>query len=97
MLAGYSGDSRYDRAIDDAIAEMFPEGVNVAAYKHLCGEYLTSSAFALWAAAKTISYQRVPEIMQVKKQQEVGQIENILIFNLFKGVQATNILVTQPK
>jgi 3-oxoacyl-(acyl-carrier-protein) synthase len=97
VFAGYSGDSQYDGAIDEAIAEMFPGGVNVAAYKHLCGEYLTSSAFALWAAAKALKHQRVPEIMQLKIHKKAEAIGNILIFNLFKGNEVGCILLTKPK
>lgn len=97
VFVGMDGDARYDGLYGDVISKMFPEGVNIAAYKHLCGESLTSSAFALWAAANVIKHQHVPDILKIKTMKEPSDIKNILIFNLFKGKQLSLILLSKPQ
>lgn len=96
VFAGLNGDTRYDPVYGRILDKLFPSGVNVAAYKHLCGEYLTSSGFALWAAAKAIREQQVPDIFQIKTLKKPEEIRNILIFNAFKGNQLSFILLTKP-
>ena len=97
VFAGMNGDMRYDHLYGDAISKMFPEGVNIAAYKHLCGESLTSSAFAVWAAANAIRKQHVPDIFRIKSVRETKEIRNILIFNHFKGKHVSLILLSKPQ
>jgi hypothetical protein len=92
-----NGDKRYDDLYGDAISKMFPEGVNIAAYKHLCGESLTSGAFALWAAANAIKHQHIPDAFKIKSFKETSEIKNILIFNLFKGKRLSLILLSRPQ
>jgi len=51
VITGRNGDSRSD-GIYDALEKSCFAGKKVVPYKHLCGEYPTSSAFALWLAAE---------------------------------------------
>ncbi len=53
VFAGLNGDIDGDQGLHGMLlSKIFPSGYNLAAWKHLCGEYHTSSAFATWAAAK---------------------------------------------
>jgi len=96
VFCGFNGDKKDDRIYWDFIRESFPQEVNVAAYKHLCGEYMTSSAFAMWAAAKAIKHNIVPPAFQIKTAGNSKNIRNILIFNHLKGNYFSFILLTKP-
>jgi 3-oxoacyl-[acyl-carrier-protein] synthase II len=62
-------------------------------YKHLCGEYYTSSAFAAWMGANIIKRQFVPnEVMLTKLPNR--PIKNILIYNHFRNIHHSMILLT---
>ena len=51
----------------------------VGVFKHLCGEYSTASAFAVWLGARIIQRQYVPQI--ILNQPFKGSAKNILIYN----------------
>ncbi len=97
VLAGLNGDQRYDPVYHEILGELFPGGVPLAAFKHLCGEYLTASGFAMWAAAHAIREQRIPGVMKINPGGTQAGIDNILIFNLHKGQQCSFILLSKPK
>jgi 3-oxoacyl-[acyl-carrier-protein] synthase II len=67
ILSGISGDSTLGQAILD-LQRLLSPGVQKINFKDLCGEYPTSSAFALWLAATTLR----------EKQKE---IKKVLILN----------------
>jgi hypothetical protein len=48
-------------------------------YKHLCGEYETSSAFAMLLAARVLKYQEVPEMIKLNDNVK-KEIRNVLIY-----------------
>jgi 3-oxoacyl-(acyl-carrier-protein) synthase len=97
VVAGMNGDRSHDAKLEAAITELFPGGVNLAGYKHLCGEYLTSSAFALCVAAKSLRAQHLPEILQLKNVKKTDEIRNILIFNVSKESRYNGILLRRLK
>jgi len=96
VFAGFNGDVGADRISRDAIAGLFPEGVNIAVYKHLCGEYLTSSAFAMYAAARALREQRIPQIMKHSTVTKENGVRNILIYNQQRGTHHSFILLSLP-
>ncbi|OFY83313.1 MAG: hypothetical protein A3F72_20145 [Bacteroidetes bacterium RIFCSPLOWO2_12_FULL_35_15] len=77
VLSGNSGDVVTDKKISE-----FNKTINlpIAYFKHLCGEYFTSSTFALWLAANIIKRQVVPNAI-FPDQAQVLNIQNILIVN----------------
>jgi 3-oxoacyl-(acyl-carrier-protein) synthase len=97
VLAGMNGDKFHDDQLEAAITGLFPGGVNLAGYKHLCGEYLTSSAFALCVAAKSLRARHLPEILQLKNVKKIDEIRNILIFNVSKNSRYNGILLKRLK
>jgi 3-oxoacyl-(acyl-carrier-protein) synthase len=93
FILGLNGDSRFDAVYYDLMKTLFPEN-NQAFYKHLCGEYYTSSAFALWISAMSIHRQQVPEIIRLNKKPSKA-IKNILIYNQYRNVNHSLILVSK--
>ncbi|MBI4646960.1 MAG: beta-ketoacyl synthase chain length factor [Bacteroidia bacterium] len=59
VIFGLNGDNRYDFVYRHLQNEIFSNTCQ-AAYKHLCGEYHTAVAFALWLAANILKKQHIP-------------------------------------
>jgi 3-oxoacyl-[acyl-carrier-protein] synthase II len=92
VLLGLNGHREQD-AIYRGIAESaFPSNA-MAAYKHLCGEYHTSSAFALWVAANMIRRQEYLSILHISGNKPAS-LKNILIWNHYRGKNHSLLLVT---
>ncbi len=90
VLLGLNGDARFDTIYHDLAKTTFSEN-NQATYKHLCGEYHTSAAFALWLAARVIREQQVPEILKLNDFKP-DRIKNILIYNHYRNVNHSLLL-----
>ncbi|MBS1622413.1 MAG: beta-ketoacyl synthase chain length factor [Bacteroidetes bacterium] len=89
VLSGVCGDDRRDTMLR-AINEGLFRGNTVLAYKHLCGEYMTSSAFAMWAAVNILRTGVVPEYMLLSGTPSCPQ--HILICNSYKNDYALILL-----
>lgn len=59
ILSGRNGDAPSDEAILQLENGLFKNS-SIAHYKHLCGEYPTSSSFALWMAANVVKNGALP-------------------------------------
>jgi len=92
FLTGLNGDKDSD-AIYYRLSEDIFYSKPIAYFKHLCVEYHTASSFALWAAANCIRSQVYPDILKVNAIVP-GQIRNILIYNQYRGVNHSLILVS---
>jgi 3-oxoacyl-(acyl-carrier-protein) synthase len=91
VILGMNGDNRNDIRYFQFAEENFP-GIPQAYYKHLCGEYHTSSAFALWLAANIIKKQLIPPIIRLNST-ERKPIRNILVYNQYYNADHSFILV----
>jgi len=90
IISGRNGDHKHD-SVFDLLEETVFKNVPVVNYKHLCGEYPTSSAFALWLAANIIRKNELPEIVgSVKKD----KIKNILVYNNYLGIHHSLFLLS---
>lgn len=78
FISGENGDNRALPFFKACEAVLDP-AVPVARYKHLCGEYPTASAFAVWLA------------LQLKPQQPLPR--HILLYNSYKLTQHSFILL----
>jgi 3-oxoacyl-[acyl-carrier-protein] synthase II len=96
VFTGLNGDRKGDTVYREVLSRVFASNFNQAAWKHLCGEYLTATAFATWAAAKAIKNQSVPDILRIQSPLENQIIRNILIYNHFKGINHSFILLSLP-
>ncbi len=92
VILGYNGDKEFDSIYCDLQDGIF-SNIAIAHYKHLCGEYDTSSAFAMWLAAKIIKENKVPKTL-LRKGNNKGEIRNVLIYNHFRNVNHSLILLS---
>ena len=92
FLSGENGDNRtlpYYTASETLLAG----DTTIARYKHLTGDYDTASAMGLWYACRILQLQQVPQHM-LKKDPEKKYFKNILLYNNFKGLQHSFVLVS---
>ncbi|HEV8506575.1 MAG TPA: beta-ketoacyl synthase, partial [Chitinophagaceae bacterium] len=75
---GKSGDANSDAVIDKILSPLFKSS-STAVYKNLCGEYYTSTAFALWLAYSILKTGKIPA--EIIDQDRGRDIKTILIYN----------------
>jgi 3-oxoacyl-(acyl-carrier-protein) synthase len=80
VLAGYNGDVRVDRHIDDFLSLKFGQS-SIASFKQLCGEHCVASAFATELAVAILENQYVPPAILMRDRQR--PVKNILIYNTY--------------
>jgi hypothetical protein len=91
FLSGENGDNRtlpFYKACENVLAD----DTAVVRYKHMVGDFATSSALGLWYACRFLQKQ-VPEHM-FKKKTSGSACKNILLYKNFKGLQHSFILVS---
>jgi 3-oxoacyl-[acyl-carrier-protein] synthase II len=91
VITGKNGDIKNDDVYNELDHALFKNNV-VANYKHLCGEYSTSSAFALWLAANCIKNGEFPPVI-IEKEVKRSSLSNILIYNHYYNKYHSLILV----
>jgi len=79
LLCGVNGDSR-QMEVYNQLSALASENTTIANFKHLCGEYDTSSGFATWLATELFKAQEIPETLIARKGTHTG-IKNILLVN----------------
>ncbi|MCW3093522.1 MAG: beta-ketoacyl synthase chain length factor [Ferruginibacter sp.] len=94
LITGENGDSRllhYYLACE----EMMPHTTGIARFKHMCGEYPTATAMALWLGCYILQKNPVPSHI-IKKSFSKKNCKTILIYNNYKGGQHSFILLSVP-
>lgn len=88
LLSGENGDSRAQHWYRIAESAVGPH-TGIARFKHLCGEYPTASAFALWLACN------LPATMpaHLVKRAGIDTPRRILLYNNYKFTQHSLILL----
>lgn len=94
VVAGLNGDSAGDPFYHEILGKVFSDDCNLAAWKHLTGDYLTATAFATWAAAKALKNQLMAPALVFNENEKRNGIRNILIYNHFKKIHHSLILLT---
>lgn len=80
VITGRNGDIKNDR-IYNALGQTLFAKSKLVNYKHLCGEYPTSSSFALWLAANMIKKRTVPAVVE-----NIGiEPKKVLIYNHYQS------------
>jgi len=92
VILGLNGDISFDRIYRELMESLFSANCQ-AYYKHLCGEYHTSSAFALWLAANTIHQKRIPDIIKLNCK-EPKSLKKVLIYNQYRNANHSLILLS---
>ncbi|MEO8885698.1 MAG: beta-ketoacyl synthase chain length factor [Mucilaginibacter sp.] len=80
IITGRNGDIKNDKIYNELSQSLFADKLT-ANYKHLCGEYPTSSSFALWLAANCIKNGKVPTIVADSDMAP----KKVLIYNQYQG------------
>ena len=92
ILLGKSGDLKLDMQIDLFSQSMFPDKAT-GVYKHLCGEYYTSTSIALWLAHSILKTGKIPE--EVSLGNTNLSPNRILIYNRYLQDHHSLILVSK--
>ncbi len=82
VVTGINGDAKNDETAVELNTNLFT-AQTLLAYKHLCGEYMTSSAFAFWLISKILKTQQIPESTILENCNRKPQ--NILLYNSHKA------------
>ncbi len=92
IIVGKNGDAAGDKIYDELTQHTFTNS-NTANYKNLCGEYPTSTAFALWLGANIIRYNTIPATVQanIKIQKKINKI---LIYNHYQNIHHSLLLIS---
>ena len=92
IITGKNGDLRNDKVYHQLSQSIFMNSALVN-YKHLCGEYPTSSAFALWLASNMIKKEEVPLVVKEKNVKKINP-KKVLIYNHYLNKYHSLILVS---
>ncbi|MEP6465473.1 MAG: beta-ketoacyl synthase chain length factor [Parafilimonas sp.] len=91
IITGRNGDAKNDCAYDYLCTNIFKDAATIN-YKYLCGEYPTSTSFALWLAANIVKRNILPEFL--KETIDVQKFGTILIYNSYEDKYHSLILVS---
>lgn len=83
VIYGINGDNRFDGVYHSLMENLF-KAATATWYKHLSGEYQTSSGFALWMGSRVIKSQSIPGSILIRNGNKKA-INRILIYNSFLG------------
>ena len=92
VITGKNGDLKNDEVYRQLGLALFKNAA-LANYKHLCGEYPTSSSFALWLAANIVKKGIVPEVVTESGAKEISP-KKILIYNHYQNKYHSLMLVS---
>ncbi len=92
LVLGNNGDIQYDNYYETA--RTFLNQIPQVYYKHLSGEYYTSSAFGFWTAASILKNQIVPEIIKMNAI-EKSSYSKVLLYNQFQGKEHSLVLLSK--
>lgn len=81
VISGISGAKDVDDTRIELNKSLFTTQT-ILAYKHLCGEYMTSSAFAFWLASKVMKTQQIPDAVILENRKRAPK--TILLYNSHK-------------
>ncbi len=87
VIAGNNGDTKNDEVYNYLDDTLFVY-CNVIRYKHLCGEYPTSSAFALWYAAQIINTNTIPGA------EPGSSVKKVLVYNHYQNTYHSLMLLS---
>lgn len=79
LITGKNGDLKND-TVYKQLSSSISGNKNIANYKHLCGDYATSSSFALWMAANIVNTGVIPQAA-IEKRTNDKSPKKVLIYN----------------
>jgi 3-oxoacyl-(acyl-carrier-protein) synthase len=96
VLTGINGDAGFDKIYYDLSQDYFSSDTGIAWYKHLCGEYYTSTSFALWLASVILERQIIPPVVQLTPYRG-ERLNKLLIYNHIRNSEHAVILLSHGK
>lgn len=84
VLYGMNGDVSTDSFYEQIKTVCFPNTPS-GGFKQLCGEYQTSSSFAMWMAAMILKNQKIPSGTLLHSQSSAKSLQTILICNHYEN------------
>lgn len=94
LVLGRNGDCENDSYYDYLEQNSFPT-ITTYVYKHLTGEYYTSTAFAIWLATRILTGETIPKEYLWKNSNK--PIQTILLYNNYEGKQHGFTLINKIK
>ena len=92
LISGDNGDNNFTQFYSEC-EQLIKDRTGIARFKHLCGEYATAPAFALWLAVNIICKKISLPAHCYKRFAMSDNIQNILIYNCFQGAQHSLMLI----
>jgi 3-oxoacyl-[acyl-carrier-protein] synthase II len=92
VITGRSGDTKGDSVYKQLEGSVF-KNKSLINYKHLSGEYSTSTSFALWLAANILKRGTVPEVTRHGNLTE-DKLKRILVYNHNQNIHHSLLLVS---
>ncbi|RKR83448.1 beta-ketoacyl synthase-like protein [Mucilaginibacter gracilis] len=91
VITGKNGDTKNDEVYKQLSISLF-KNKTLANYKHLCGEYSTSSSFALWLASNIVKTGALPTVvMEADAQHQSPKM--VLIYNHYQNMYHSLMLI----
>jgi len=92
VITGRNGDTKGDSIYKQLENSIFKNKTSIN-YKHLCGEYSTSTSFALWLAANIIKTTTVPAVTGYGSFKG-DKLKRILVYNHYLNIHHSLLLVS---
>jgi hypothetical protein len=92
LITGNNGDAKNDEIYAQLQQSIFREIPSIN-YKHLCGEYPTSTAFATWLSANIIKNDNIPAALNNSNSPK-NKINKVLIYNHYQNTYHSLILMS---
>jgi 3-oxoacyl-(acyl-carrier-protein) synthase len=92
LIIGNNGDAKNDEIYTRLQQSVFSEIPSIN-YKHLCGEYPTSTAFATWLGANVIKNNNIPAPLNNGNSPK-NKINKVLIYNHYQNIYHSLILMS---
>ncbi len=93
VILGVSGDYVQDKIYYEVQNSLFMSKY-VTYYKHLSGDFHTSTSFAMWFAANAIKHNKTPDFVSLLNLKP-SKIENVLIYNHYFENNHSLFLLTE--
>jgi 3-oxoacyl-[acyl-carrier-protein] synthase II len=93
IITGVNGDIKTDSIYSHLMNQGLKDH-SFGYFKHMCGEYETSSSFALWLASMILKSQMVPDYIMLNKK-KAEQLNNIVIYNQVRGINHVLYLLSR--
>jgi len=93
VILGYNGDVLFDDVYDRLSSGIFQKTQQLW-FKHLCGEYFTSTGFALWLASNILKHQLIPTSVKLNNLPS-SQLQHVLIYNQYRNTNHSFFLLSR--